>query len=338
MTRVAAIRPRWLRSISGSAWMRWIHEGRARLVGVFLLMIWVGPVTLVQTDVLRSFDVGGARNASAESQIIPAGKAMYLEPGMKLQLHLRDGRVVEGRLRGRSLLDATTYAPRFAARSSDDAPLAWGETLRVVPRHGRERTAVFAGYAELTLLLQESKRTEPIRLPFESLAGVVRTNGERIEASRLVRAFQAHELPSAEALDLEDVVRPDVIASLPHTARPRAQSIQVPGDDVDFVVVHLSHGVDVVGIVVLCVLVSVVVFYVMLARLGNSISKGCRSFPGTIDTRRMYGVRLTSRPFDRSRAWFAGEAAPMPNPSWAEPDLDEALAAGASASSGVPTR
>ena len=120
----------------------------ARLAGVLLLLVWVGPVTFVQTDswqLLRL--VGAPESASAEPRMISAGRAMLLEPGRPLKLRLRDGSVLEGRFLRRTLLDSAFYAPRFAAKARTSAyvPFAMGETLHVSLRDGREWTAPFAG-------------------------------------------------------------------------------------------------------------------------------------------------------------------------------------------------
>ena len=145
----------------------WNVSHPTRLAALLLLMVWVGPVTIVQTDSWQLLSlVGAPERASAASQEIPAGKAMLLEPKTPLKLHLRDGSVVEGRFLGRTLLDSALYAPRFAAhaRTSSYVPFALSETLRVSLRDGREWTAPFAGYAELTLLLRGPDG--PLRVPF----------------------------------------------------------------------------------------------------------------------------------------------------------------------------
>src|SRR6185369_8345557 len=172
----------------------------ARLAGIFLLLVWIGPVTFDQTDAwqfLRWF--GAPAPASAESRTIPAGRAMLLETGTLLKLRLRDGSTIEGRFLGRTLLDSVFYAPRFEsyAHSSAHVPLVLGETLRVWLRDGREMTAPFAGYAELTLLLRSPDGPEYLRVPFEFASEIRRANGDRVEPKALMKSFRDGSLPSA---------------------------------------------------------------------------------------------------------------------------------------------
>jgi hypothetical protein len=177
------------------------------MAGGILLMVWVGPVTFVQTDSWQLLgSIGVPERAAAASQVVPAGKALLLEPNTLLKLHLRDGSVLEGRFVGRTLLDSARYAPRFAAyaRSSAYLPFTLGDTLRVSLRDGREWTAPFAGYGEMTLLLRSPKGPGCLRVPFESAVDIHRANGDRIEPSALSRAFFAGGLPSAEALTVQE--------------------------------------------------------------------------------------------------------------------------------------
>src|SRR5262245_56553804 len=141
-----------------------------RLAAILLLAVWIGPVSLAQTDAFQLLKWAGApAPAAAEAQVIPAGQALVLSPGTLLKLALADGIVVLGRFVGRTRLDSTLYAPRFAryARTSDFVPFALGETLSVSLRDGREWRAPFLGYGEMTVLLQNPDGEGVLRVPFE---------------------------------------------------------------------------------------------------------------------------------------------------------------------------
>jgi hypothetical protein len=229
---------------------------------MLLLLVWVGPVTFVQTDTWQLLKlVGAPERASAESQVIPAGKALLLQPGTLLRLRLRDRTVVEGRFLGRTLLDSALYAPRFAkyARSSRYVPFALGETLHVSLRDGRERTAPFAGYGELTLLLRSPEGPEYLRVPFEFASEIRRANGDRVEPKALARAFHRGSLPSAEA--------PVLGQRLPmgSVADQWAGALRVAVQDIETASAELPSGVNVVGIVLLSVLVAVVLTLVLIS-------------------------------------------------------------------------
>lgn len=309
-------------STRASGRRRWNAPDPARLAGVLLLMVWVGPVTFAQTDSWQLLGLMGAPGrALAESQLIPAGKAMLLEPGMSLKLRLRDGRVLEGRLLGRVLLDSALYAQRFAAhaRSSSYVPLVLGETLHVSLRDGRQWSAPFAGYGEMTLLLQGHDEPPYVRVPFEFASEVRRAPGDRVDLGELARACRADLLPSAEALALETRHHPG------HTGDPWAGALQVPVQDVEAAILTMPKGPgrtslsagDVAGIVVLSVVVSVVLFYVLLTHSLKSASNSCRSNPNR--SAQLAGAHLTTRPFDRYRGCYVGEALAVADP-WPGPN------------------
>ena len=181
----------------------------ARTAAILLLILWLGPVSFAQTDAWQLLTWAGApARASAEAQVIPAGQALVLEPGTPLKLWLRDDSVVQGKFLGRALLDSSLYAPRFAAyaRTSDFVPFAIGETLRVSLRDGREWSAPFAGYGEMTLLLKGAEGSDPRRVPFEFVREVRGANGAWVQPKALTRAFRKGSLPSAEAIALGDGV------------------------------------------------------------------------------------------------------------------------------------
>ena len=275
-----------------------------------MLVVWVGPVTFVQTDsweLLRW--LGAPEGASAESQVIPTGTAILLEPQTPLKLRLRDGSVFEGRFPRRALLDSTVYASRFEAHtlSSPFVPFSLSETLHVSLRDDREWTAPFAGYGELTLLLR-SPEGALLRAPFEFVSEIRRTNGDRVEPVDLARAFHAGLLPSAEALEME-LCKPTRSITEP------CSIVKVPVEDIASVSPELPSGVSPAGIVVLSVVATLVLIFVLLA---NSKPKApsCDIWPGSIPG--TWGARVTTRPFDRERGCYVGDALAVADP-WPGP-------------------
>lgn len=299
---------------------RWNATPPARLAAVLLLVVWVGPVTFAQTDgwsVLRW--AGAPASAWAGPRVIPSGVAMELEPGRTVKLHLRDGTAFEGRYFGRELLEPELYAPRFAARALEAAyvPFALGETLHVSLRDGREWSAPFAGYAELTLLLRAPGDPDYRRVPFESAREFRRANGETIEPGTLAREFRAGSLPSAEVLVLWE-------SGSTTNSTTGASLRRVPVEDIQWAAVEVpapasparsgpSTG-SVVGIVVLGVALSVVlVFYILGKSIDNSSSQ-CRS-ASIVSRRAALGtLPLTTRPFDRDRGCYLGDPLAVADP------------------------
>jgi hypothetical protein len=244
--------------------------------------------------------------------VIPAGQALILEPGTPLKLRLRDGSVVEGRFLGRTLLDSALYVPRFEAhmRSTNDVPLSLGETLHVVLHDGREVTAPFVGYGELTLLLL-GPDGYVLRVPFEFAKTVHRANGDRVEPSALARAFRKGRLPSAEALALGE--RELVGAE----ADWWASALQVAVDDIESATVGLPSGNSVAGVVVLTVVATAVVLLLVIGAALHSSSSGCQWDPGDVPTI-LSSAHLTTRPFDRSRGCYVGDPLAAAHP-WLGP-------------------
>ena len=289
----------------------------SRLAAWLLLMIWVGPVTIVQTDTFQVLKMLGApERAMAEPRVIPAGRAIQLQIGTSMELRLRDGGVRWGRFLGRALLDSAVYASRFEshARSSSYVPLALGETLHVSLRDGRAMTAPFAGYAELTLLLRSPDGSERLRVPFESAKEIRRSNGDLVPVRDLTRAFRADSLPSAEALALGE--------RLPATHEPKwAGALLVAVQDIATAVVELpsspaSSGVSpgaVVGIVLLSVLIAVVIVFWVIGSAIDSSRSGCSSSSGSVPRWLSRGPR-TTRPFDRDRGCFVGDPLAVADP------------------------
>ena len=306
----------------------------ARLAGMLLLVIWLGPVSFVQDDGWQLVRLAGAprqAGAAAEvvSDVIPAGRALLIDPGTHVTLRLKDGTRLEGHYLGRALLDSATYAPRFEARSrtSSYAPFALGETLHVALRDGREWTAPFAGYAEQSLLLQGPDGR--LRVPFEFTKLLQHANGGEVATKALSRAFHDGLLPSAEALTLEE--------------GPSGVTIdrEVAIEDIASATVTVrSSGTNVAGIIVVSVLAAAALTLIVIAltlRSSTPAPSGCTRYPTGF-----FSARVTTRPFDRCRACFVGDplAAADPWPGAAAPAPAAALAAapGAVDAGGPPAR
>lgn len=276
----------------------------ARLAAVFLLTVWAGPVTFAQTDsaaVLKA--AKAAARDSGGTRVVPAGMAMVLKPGTRIQLHMRDGRVLDGEYVGRALLDSTAYADRFTtrARTSAYVPFQLGETLQVSLRDGRDRRAPFAGYAELTLLLLNSEGGEPLRVPFEFATGIQRENGDRVEPTTLAEAFRSGLLPSAEALVLKRR------SSMRDTYW--SGELRVPVEDIELASPMTGNdGVStgaVVGVVIVSAVATAALVIWLIGRSIDQSSKNCgKTSFGAGD---LSGVQLTKRPFDRLRGCFVGD-------------------------------
>jgi len=290
----------------------------ARLAAIFLLAVWVGPVTFVQTDSWALLSWAGAPgratataaiNDESGPQNVPAGEALVLDPGTPLKLHLRDGSKVEGRFLGRTLLDSTSYAKRYAkyAASATWVPLALGETLRVTMRDGREWTAPFAGYGEMTLFVAGPDSARMLRVPFEFVREIFRADGTPILPRVLARAFRAHELPSAEALVLGDRVPGGT------TAEQWAAALRVPVDEIESVTVNLpGHPQPTSGWVALGVVASVVLIVAIIIHNQPPSQPSCEPYTG-------YGpfflhAHLTTRPFDLARGCFVGDPVAAADP------------------------
>jgi hypothetical protein len=141
-----------------------------RLAAILLLWVWVGPVTFAQTDSWRLLEVVGTpERASAESQVIPAGMAMAIEPNTVLMLHLRNGMVREG-----ASSEEHSWTPRCTQPVSPPMPAGlpsahrsgrngerfarrWSPVLGGVPRLRR-------AHAALAELGRNAGRADPIRV------------------------------------------------------------------------------------------------------------------------------------------------------------------------------
>ena len=275
----------------------------AKLAAILLLLVWLGPVTFEQTDAWSLLRFAGApERASAESKSLSAGEAIVLEPGAKLKLHLRDGSTIQGVFMGRGLLDSAFYTPRFY-RNSQWSPFVLGEVIHVALRDGREIHAPFAGYAQLTLLLQSPGGGQPLRVPFEFIRVIHRADEDRVEPGDLAKAFRKHWLPSADALLLA--------GSTADLKDPSESTLRVPAEDIESAVMDVQTGANVPGAVgggiVLGVLVSLVLLTILVASAGQSSSSGCGSVNLPTSLLSQAGLRPTTQPFDRERGCWVDE-------------------------------
>jgi len=283
----------------------------ARLAAILLLFTWLGPVTMTQTDAWQLLKWAGAPvPATASASIVAAGDAVVLEAGVPLKLRLRDGSVVNGRFLGRTLLDAALYAPRFAARAQTSSwvPFALGETLRVSLRDGRRLTAPFTGYGELSVLLANASGGSDLRIPFEFAKEIQRADGEPVAPRDLIQAFKKGTLPSREALALGPS------QPLVSDADEWSSALRVAVEDISSATAQTPNGSGIAGVLGLTVLLGFVLFFVLLAARAHSSSASCApaEFPYLLGG---MSVRLTDRPFDRSRSCYEGEP-PLAVDAW----------------------
>jgi hypothetical protein len=282
----------------------------ARLAAILLLLVWVGPVTFQQTDAWYLLRLAGApARASAESKSLSAGEAIVLEPGARLRLHLRDGSTVRGVFLGRGLLDSALYAPRFY-RNSQWSPFVLGEVLRVSLRDGRQIHAPFAGYAELTLLLQEPGCAQPLRVPFEFIHTLHRADGDRVEPKDLAKAFRKHWLPSADALVLAGPA-----ASVHDTCQT---ALTIAAEDIDSAIMEVQVGANTAGAVgggiVMGVLFGLVLLVVLVGASSSHSGSSCDAVnvPSLLGRA---GIHVTTQPFDRERGCWVDEPLLAADPS-----------------------
>jgi hypothetical protein len=281
--------------------------GSARLAAILLLAVWLGPVSFAQTDAWQLLKWAGApAPAAAESQVIPAGQALVLSAGTLLKLVLADGSVVEGRFLGRTLLDSTLYAKRFDryAQTSAFVPFALGETLHVALHDGREWIAPFAGFGELTVLLENPDGLGVLRVPFEFAKEFRGANGAWVQPKALMKAFRKGSLPSAEALALGDR------GAVPGSREAWDSALRVAVQDIKSATAELPSGGSATGVVLISVVASVVVLWLILAALSHPYSTGCNTMaiPNVFQG---MSVRLTAHPFDRERSCYADDSPPV---------------------------
>lgn len=270
-----------------------------------LLITWIGPVTDSQTGALRLMQrAGAASDASAATSQIPAGQAITLLPDTPIQIRLKSGRTVDGVFVGRSLLDSTTYAARFAqhARTSAFVPFALGESLHVVLSDGRHWTAPLVGYGEASLLLRAADGSEPLRVPFEMADSVRGADGESVAPLALLHAFRLGQLPSAEVLAIEEAGARGITEG---AVRDRL----VPVEDIATVRASApgSSAGAIVGAVILGVLVGSVLLLLLLAYSLRDCGTNSIQFPHLESLR---SSLLTTRAFDRERSCYVDQVLP----------------------------
>jgi hypothetical protein len=195
--------------------------------------------------------------------------------------------------------------------------------------------APFAGYAELSLLLgtpeassqadardpRAPKRSRDavtaIRVPFESAIAIERATGEPVDPAALARAFRDGLLPSAEALALGRASSSGRLAG-GGPGGTWTTAVEAPVEDIQAATVELSSGASHAGLVVLGIIATIVLIAVSIEHEKQK-SPSCDS--PTVYNLGAMGVRVTSRPFDRHRGCFVGDA-PAVADVWPGPAME----------------
>lgn len=285
------------------------HRAR-RWAAVALLVLMLGPFAMSVTGCFTLGAMIATSSIEAEPQMVPAGDAMYLEPGRELRLHLRNGSTVRGRFLGRALLSSAAYEARFAgaARSGLGGSLGLGETLLVVCADGRRIEAPFAGYAMRALVLRTRLDSTGIRIPFRSAVSIHRANGDTVSIDSLLLSDLRGELPSAEALAIEEFDAPRGISGFGVARR------EVPLEEVQMAVV--ARGSKKTPGLILAGVAADVVLFVMIREMLKPRPAPPPDCEYTGGPWLGADVRLTERPFDRTLARFVGE-----DVAWSDPFL-----------------
>lgn len=286
-----------------------------------VLILMLGPFALSVTGcfTLASLTTSSDR---LEPQLVPAGDAIHLEPGRELRLHLRNGSTVRGRFLGRVLLDRATYELRFAAasRAGVRGPLELDETLIVGLADGRRIEAPFGGYAMRALLLRTRADSTAVRFPFPSVVSIRRTGGTPVSIDSLLLSDLRGELPSAEAVAIEELAAPRGIADFDVARR------EVPLEEIQMAVVA-KGGKKTPGLILAGVAADIVLFVIIRELLKP------RPAPPPPDCEYSGGPwlgaddRVTERPFDRRLGRFVGEDVAWGDSTLAPPEAGEAAAA-----------
>jgi len=273
-----------------------------RHAAIAVLVLCLAPMTLVVTGccTLASLIIVGATRP--RPHVIPAGEAMRLTPGRDVALHLRDGSTVSGPFRGRTLLESDTYARRFAERERSGAwtPFTLGESIQVELVDGRTLAAPFAGYAMRALLLRPDANQEPVRVPFDSTRSVRGPGGAAISPDSLLAADVRGELPSAEALAVDEgLFRGSITQRQPH---------DVPFEDIVTATVRerRKHATGIIALGVGLDLVLIAAAAAVAGSTWGSYGSGCSSGM-TLADRSDPAIPWTDRPFDRIHARFFDE-------------------------------
>lgn len=262
---------------------------------ILLLLLWVGPVSFVQGEggALLAL-LGAPPSAHSANDLFGEDEAVVLQPGTPIEFRLRNGRTVRGLYLGRSVLDSTEYAPRFAA--APPGPLALGETLHVTLHDGREWIAPFEGYGELSLLMRAADG-QRVRVPFEFARTIAHADGQRVEPKQLTRAFRSGALPSAEVLLLEGA---DPVGT---EEERRASALHIPAQDIRSTIVRTEGGDVATAAILLGVVGGLVLLAVLVSR---SSEPSC--VLSALDNVPLLGFRPIDRPFDHSRGLFVGDS------------------------------
>lgn len=300
-----------------------------------LLALLLGPMAMSVSGCFTMAAMLAASAGGSTPHLVPAGDAVHLDPDRELKLFLRDGTTVQGRFRGRTLLDPETYAARFAARSTAGgwSPFALGETVAVDLVDGRRLGAVFAGYAMRSLVLRAPSGPARERVPLQSATAIRHASGGLVSIDSLLAADVRGELPSAEALAIREFDTARGISGFVSSKR------EVPLEDVERATVY-GERKDATGLILFGVALDVVLF-LMLKKAADDAGPGCALI--LLSGAMSNDVRLTDRPFDRRLGRFVGEDVAWGDSTLASPEALEAAAAplaspadtGAASSGGV---
>lgn len=274
-----------------------------RAAAVVLLAVWLGPVTIAQTDLAGIADFFGyPAPALADSRIVDTGQAVEIEPGAHVMMKLRDGTNIDGRFLGRALMDSARYAERFQthALSASNGPIALGETLSVTMRDGTTRTAAFAGYGELSLLLRDPLAAAPFAVPFEFAASVHNSSGESIDLKALAKMYRAGALPTAETL----VIGPKRALGSPQ--EQWANALHVPVQDVSATWFDAPRTSTVALTIALVAVAGLGLILIGLATAKPHV-EGCNQPVNLLSLSLPPHVHLTTRPVDVERGRYVGD-------------------------------
>jgi hypothetical protein len=280
---------------------RWEFPSRA--AAILLLLVWLGPVSIAQTDLAQIASyLGAPAPASAEARVVDTGQAVEIEPGARLRIELRDGTHIDGRFLGRALLDSARYVERFQthALTASPGPIALGETLSVAMRDGTTRTAAFAGYGELSLLLRDPSAEAPYVVPFEFATSVHTSSGEALDLKALAKSYRAGELTSAEAL----VIGPKRAIGSPQ--EQWASALRVPAQDVRMTWFDGPKVGDVAVVLALVTIAGVGLVLIALANMKPDYS-GCSNVNIPFIVAMPPHTHLTKRPLDLERGRYADD-------------------------------
>ncbi len=284
-----------MRTVRGRSDIRW-----TRILAIGSLIACLTPMAVVVNGCFTLASLAILAVTRPDARIIPAGEASRLKRGQGIALRLRDGTRIRGTFRGRALLEDELYARRFASRAATGAwtPFRLGDSLEVERVDRRTLAAPFAGYAMRALLLRMDPRTAPVRVPFDSARSVRGPGGVAVSLDSLLAADVRGELPSAEALTVDEGIFGSSIAD--------TQLRRVAFEDISTATVRL-RGRNARVMVLVGVGLDLVLIVAWAASASNSHGSASCSSPATYSLQDL-GVPRTERPFDVVHARFIDES------------------------------